>query len=201
VAKGGSVILIGHEGHDEVLGTMGQAPEQTILVQHEAQVAALEFPEDEALSYVTQTTLSVDETKGIIDALRARFPWIQGPAKDDICYATQNRQDAVKHLVNAESIDLLLVIGSQNSSNSKRLVEVANEAGVAGYLIDGAVEVDEAWLQGVRSVGVTAGASAPEDLVQELVSHLEQRGGVRREAVVAREDVVFALPPQLRESR
>jgi 4-hydroxy-3-methylbut-2-enyl diphosphate reductase len=201
VARGGSVILIGHEGHDEVLGTMGQAPEQTILVQHEAQVAALEFPEDEALSYVTQTTLSVDETKGIIDALRARFPWIQGPAKDDICYATQNRQDAVKHLVNAESIDLLLVIGSQNSSNSKRLVEVANEAGVAGYLIDGAVEVDEAWLQGVRSVGVTAGASAPEDLVQELVSHLEQRGGVRREAVVAREDVVFALPPQLRESR
>jgi 4-hydroxy-3-methylbut-2-enyl diphosphate reductase len=126
---------------------------------------------------------------------------VQGPAKDDICYATQNRQDAVKHLVNAESIDLLLVIGSQNSSNSKRLVEVANEAGVAGYLIDGAVEVDEAWLQGVRSVGVTAGASAPEDLVQELVSHLEQRGGVRREAVVAREDVVFALPPQLRESR
>ena len=201
VAKGGTVVLIGHAGHDEVLGTMGQAPERTVLVQSEAEVAGLEFAEDERLSYVTQTTLSVDETKGIIDALRARFPWIDGPAKDDICYATQNRQDAVKHLVGEESIDLLLVVGSQNSSNSKRLVEVARESGVGGYLIDGASEVDATWLEGVRRVGVTAGASAPEDLVEALVVELEKRGGIRRDTVVAREDVTFALPPQLRESK
>lgn len=201
IAKGGTVVLIGHAGHDEVLGTMGQAPERTVLVQSESEVAGLQFGEDEPLSYVTQTTLSVDETKGIIDALRARFPWIDGPAKDDICYATQNRQDAVKHLVVEESINLLLVVGSQNSSNSKRLVEVAREAGVAGYLIDGVSEVDAAWLEGARRVGVTAGASAPEDLVEALVADLESRGGTRRDAVVAREDVTFALPPQLRKSK
>jgi 4-hydroxy-3-methylbut-2-enyl diphosphate reductase len=199
VAKGGTVVLIGHAGHDEVLGTMGQAPERTVLVQTEAEVENLSFADDEPLSYVTQTTLSVDETRGIIDALRARFPRIQGPAKDDICYATQNRQDAVKHLVRADGIDLLLVIGSQNSSNSKRLVEVAREAGVNGYLIDGVADLDPAWLEGVQRVGVTAGASAPEDLVQELVADLEGRGGTRRLSVVAREDVTFALPPQLRE--
>lgn len=199
VGRGGTVILIGHAGHDEVLGTMGQAPDRTVLVESEADVAALEFGPDEALSYVTQTTLSVDETRGIIDALRARFPWIQGPAKDDICYATQNRQDAVKHLVRHEGVDLLLVVGSQNSSNSRRLVEVANEAGVAGHLIDGAQELQVAWLEGVRKVGVSAGASAPEHLVQELVAALETHGGVRRDAVVSREDVTFALPPQLRD--
>jgi 4-hydroxy-3-methylbut-2-enyl diphosphate reductase len=199
VSKGGTVVLIGHAGHDEVLGTMGQAPERTVLVQTEADVAGLDFPEAEPLSYVTQTTLSVDETKDIIDALRARFPWIEGPAKDDICYATQNRQDAVKHLVGHDGIDLLLVVGSQNSSNSKRLVEVARDAGVAGYLIDGAAELERSWLEGVERVGVTAGASAPEDLVEELVAALEAAGGVRRDSVVAREDVTFALPPQLRE--
>ena len=199
VAKGGKVILIGHAGHDEVLGTVGQAPEHTLLVQSVEEVAGLEFPADEALSYVTQTTLSVDETRGIIDALRDRFPWIQGPAKDDICYATQNRQDAVKYLVGEESIDLLLVVGSQNSSNSQRLVEVAKESGVSGFLVDAAEDVQDAWLEGVRRVGVSAGASAPEDLVQSLVVALEARGGMRRDAVVTEEDVTFALPPQLRD--
>jgi 4-hydroxy-3-methylbut-2-enyl diphosphate reductase len=197
VAKGGTVILIGHTGHDEVLGTMGQAPEHTVLVQSEDEVAALEFPPDEALSYVTQTTLSVDETRGIIDALRERFPRIEGPAKDDICYATQNRQDAVKYLVGDESIDLLLVVGSQNSSNSKRLVEVARESGVRGFLVDAAEDVKDEWLEESRRVGVSAGASAPEDLVESLVAALEVRGGIRRDTVVTEENVTFALPPQL----
>lgn len=200
VARGGTVILIGHSGHDEVLGTMGQAPGRTVLVETEAAVAGLDFPATEPLSYVTQTTLSVDETRSIIDALRARFPHIQGPARDDICYATQNRQDAVKHLVVEESIDLLLVIGSENSSNSKRLVEVALEHGVEAHLLDSAAELDAAWLASVNRVGVTAGASAPEDLVAELVAALEARGGIRRDAVVTEEDVVFALPPQLRDA-
>lgn len=198
VAHGGAVILIGHAGHDEVLGTMGQAPDRTFLVQSEDEVAALEFSSGEELSYVTQTTLSVDETRGIIDALRMRFPWIQGPAKDDICYATQNRQDAVKYLVGEESIDLLLVVGSQNSSNSKRLVEVARESGVRGFLVDSADDVKDEWLVDSRRVGVSAGASAPEDLVESLVAALENRGGIRRDAVVTGEDVTFALPPQLR---
>jgi len=197
VAKGGTVILIGHTGHDEVLGTMGQAPEHTVLVQSEDEVAALEFPPDEALSYVTQTTLSVDETRGIVDALRERFPRIEGPAKDDICYATQNRQDAVKYLVGDESIDLLLVVGSQNSSNSKRLVEVARESGVRGFLVDSAEDVKDEWLEESRRVGVSAGASAPEDLVESLVAALEVRGGIRHDTVVTEENVTFALPPQL----
>ena len=199
VAKGGAVILIGHAGHDEVLGTMGQAPEHTVLVQSEDEVTALEFSADEELSYVTQTTLSVDETRGIIDALRERFPWIEGPAKDDICYATQNRQDAVKYLVDDESIDLLLVVGSQNSSNSRRLVEVAKESGVRAFLVDSAHDVKDEWLAGSRLVGVSAGASAPEDLVESLVAALEERGGIRRDAVVTEENVIFALPPQLRD--
>jgi len=198
VEQGGTVVLIGHAGHDEVLGTMGQAPERTLLVQTEDDVASLDVPEGEALSYVTQTTLSVDECRGIIDTLRARFPHIQGPARDDICYATQNRQDAVKHLVQAEAIDLLLVVGSQNSSNSKRLVEVALQAGVSGQLIDSADDLREEWLEGVSRVGVSAGASAPEDLVIVLVEALQKRGGERRDTVVATEDVVFALPSQLR---
>ncbi|RKZ16289.1 4-hydroxy-3-methylbut-2-enyl diphosphate reductase [bacterium] len=198
VEQGGTVVLIGHAGHDEVLGTMGQAPERTLLVQTEDDVASLDVPEGEALSYVTQTTLSVDECRGIIDTLRARFPHIQGPARDDICYATQNRQDAVKHLVQAEAIDLLLVVGSQNSSNSKRLVEVALQAGVSGQLIDSADDLREEWLEGVSRVGVSAGASAPEDLVIDLVEALQKRGGERRDTVVATEDVVFALPSQLR---
>jgi 4-hydroxy-3-methylbut-2-en-1-yl diphosphate reductase len=198
VRSGGTVILIGHAGHDEVLGTMGQAPERMVLVESEADVTRLEFEPDEELSFVTQTTLSVDETRGIVDALRERFPRIQGPAREDICYATQNRQDAVKHLVNVDSIDLLLVVGSQNSSNSLRLVETACDAGVAGYLLDSADEFDPAWLNGVSRVGVSAGASAPEDLVEDLVRALESRGGHRTDRVVTEEQVSFSLPPQLR---
>jgi 4-hydroxy-3-methylbut-2-enyl diphosphate reductase len=199
VGKGSTVVLIGHAGHDEVLGTMGQAPERVLLVQNEDEVEQLEIAEGEPLFYVTQTTLSVDETRGIIDALRRRFPWIDGPAKDDICYATQNRQDAVKHLVDEETIDLLLVVGSQNSSNSLRLVEVAREKGVQGYLVDGVEDLDPAWLEGRQRVGVSAGASAPEDLVQSLVERLVELGGTRRDAVVTEENVVFALPSLLRD--
>ena len=196
--EGATVVLIGHDGHEEVEGTMGQAPERVVLVESEANVAALDFDRDTPLRYVTQTTLSVDETKGIIDALRARFPWIEGPAKDDICYATQNRQDAVKHLVDVERIDLLLVIGSTNSSNSQRLVEVARARGVDGYLIDGADDLDATWIEGKARVGITAGASAPEDLVQGVARRLESLGATVRDAVVTEEDVHFALPKQLR---
>ena len=197
--EGATVVLIGHEGHDEVLGTMGQAPERTVLVQSVDEVQRLDFDERTPLSYVTQTTLSVDETRGIIDALRQRFPWIEGPAKDDICYATQNRQDAVKHLVDRERIDLLLVIGSQNSSNSQRLVEVARERGAAGHLLDDADDLDPSWLEGVERVGVSAGASAPEDLVQGLAERLRELGGTVRDAVVTEENVTFALPAALRD--
>ena len=196
--EGATVVLIGHDGHEEVEGTMGQAPERVVLVESVADVERLDFDPSVPLSYVTQTTLSVDETKGIIDALRGRFPWIEGPAKDDICYATQNRQDAVKHLVDVEGIDLLLVIGSQNSSNSKRLVEVARDRGVEGHLIDGPDDLDVTWVEGKKRVGVTAGASAPEDLVQGVATRLESLGGTVRDAVVTEENVTFALPPQLR---
>ncbi len=193
-----TVVLIGHDGHEEVEGTMGQAPERVVLVQSVDDVADLDFDRDTPLSYVTQTTLSVDETKGIIDALRDRFPWIEGPAKDDICYATQNRQDAVKHLVDVEGIDLLLVIGSTNSSNSKRLVEVARDRGVEGHLVDGPDDLDASWVVGKSRVGVTAGASAPEDLVQGVAGRLRELGATVRDAVVTEENVTFALPPQLR---
>jgi 4-hydroxy-3-methylbut-2-enyl diphosphate reductase len=193
-----TVVLIGHDGHEEVEGTMGQAPERVVLVQSVDDVADLDFDRGTPLSYVTQTTLSVDETKGIIDALRDRFPWIEGPAKDDICYATQNRQDAVKHLVDVEGIDLLLVIGSTNSSNSKRLVEVARDRGVEGHLVDGPDDLDASWVEGKSRVGVTAGASAPEDLVQGVAGRLRELGATVRDAVVTEENVTFALPPQLR---
>jgi 4-hydroxy-3-methylbut-2-enyl diphosphate reductase len=198
VERGASVILIGHAGHDEVLGTLGQAPSRSYLVENVGQVEALRLKDERNLFYVTQTTLSVDETSEIVQALRTRFPHIQGPKKDDICYATQNRQDAVKHLVAEEAIDLLLVVGSTNSSNSQRLVDVAVESGVAGRLIDAAAEVDPAWLEGVRRVGLTAGASAPEDLVQGVVARLESIGGRVRELQYAREEVSFPLPPELR---
>lgn len=200
VAKGDTIILIGHADHDEVLGTMGQAPKRTVLVESVEQVADLEIEDPEHVSYVTQTTLSVDETRHIIEALRARFPKIGGPRKDDICYATQNRQDAVKAIVDQDAIDLLLVIGSANSSNSQRLVEVAREHGARGRLIDGPSDVDAEWLEGVRRVGVTAGASAPEDLVQGVVSALQELGGVARERSIVDEKVSFPLPPELRHS-
>jgi 4-hydroxy-3-methylbut-2-enyl diphosphate reductase len=194
---GKTIVLIGHSGHDEVLGTLGQAPARVRLVQNVEDVQRLQVEDPEQLYYVTQTTLSVDETREVVESLRERFPRIQGPAKADICYATQNRQDAVKELVK-DGMDLLLVVGSQNSSNSRRLVEVARENGVDGYLVDSAGDLVESWLDGRSHVGVTAGASAPEDLVQELVGRLVDLGGILREQVVTTEDVSFALPSKLR---
>ena len=195
--EGAVVLLIGHAGHDEVIGTLGQRPSKVLLVES-VEVARCIEPGDGPLYYVTQTTLSVDETREIVDVLRARFPRLSGPRKDDICYATQNRQDAVKAMVAAVPIDLLLVVGSENSSNSQRLVEVANERKVPARLIDAASDIDPAWLKGVRRVGVTAGASAPEDLVQGVVEFLRARGAAVREIEHVREDVHFPLPAELR---
>ncbi len=194
---GNTVILIGHEGHDEVLGTMGQAPGRVLLVESEEAVERLEVEDPHRLAYVTQTTLSVDETRGIVAALRSRFPAIAGPRKDDICYATQNRQEAVRRLVRDDHIELLLVVGSANSSNSRRLVEVANAQGAESRLIDGAGDLRDSWFASIRRVGVTAGASAPEDLVREVLDHLRELGGVVREHTVVDEVVTFPLPPEL----
>lgn len=198
---GRSVILIGHAGHPEVEGTMGQwNPANTgeiLLVESVEQVAELapKFPHE--LSYVTQTTLSVDDTKAIIEALRATFPDIQGPRKDDICYATQNRQDAVRRL--AEAVDLVLVVGSVNSSNSNRLRELAEKQGVPAHLIDGAEHIAREWLDGVTSIGVTAGASAPDKLVKEVIARLQSWGaGSVRELDGEPETITFALPKELR---
>ena len=166
-ADGYTIVLVGHDGHEEVEGTMGEAPDHIVLVQTEEDVDALELPDPEQVAYISQTTLSVDETRGIIERLRERFPTIVGPRTDDICYATTNRQAAVRKL--ATRCDLVLVIGSRNSSNSQRLVEVARDCGARAHLIDNAAELDEDWLEGVRTVGITSGASAPEMLVQELV--------------------------------
>ncbi len=198
---GRSVILIGHAGHPEVEGTMGQwNPANTgeiLLVESVEQVAELapKFPHQ--LSYVTQTTLSVDDTKAIIEALRATFPDIEGPRKDDICYATQNRQDAVRRL--AEAVDLVLVVGSVNSSNSTRLRELAEKQGVPAHLIDGAEHISREWLDGVTSIGVTAGASAPDKLVKEVIARLQSWGaGSVRELDGEPETITFALPTELR---
>lgn len=201
--KGHSVILIGHKGHPEVEGTMGryeqQAPEAQIhLVESPTDVLQLKLPLETQLSYVSQTTLSMDDTHSIIDALRSRFPNIAGPKKSDICYATQNRQDAVKEL--AQHSDLLLVVGSPNSSNSNRLREIAEKLGKPAYLIDGADDIDKNWLTGIEQVGVTAGASAPEKLVQRVVTQLQQWGG---ETVTENpgilEKVTFSLPKALQK--
>src|SRR5947208_6762179 len=167
-AQGYTIVLIGHEGHEEVEGTMGEAPDHIVLVETEEDVDRLEVPDADRIAYISQTTLSVDETRAIITRLRTRFPNITGPRTDDICYATTNRQAAVKQM--AEQCDLVLVIGSKNSSNSNRLVEVAREHGAAAHLIDNEGEVREEWLEGVRVVGITSGASAPDELVQRLVS-------------------------------
>ncbi len=180
-AAGYTVLLIGHEGHEEVVGTMGEAPEATVLVQDVAEAEALDLPADARLAYITQTTLSVDETSEIIGVLRRRFPAIHAPKKEDICYATSNRQWAVKEML--EEVDLLLVIGSRNSSNSNRLVDVARAGGVASYLIDDAGEIDAAWMEGVKTVGVTSGASAPEQLVDGVCDWFRERGVERIEAV------------------
>jgi 4-hydroxy-3-methylbut-2-enyl diphosphate reductase len=198
-AQGYTIVLIGHAGHEEVEGTMGEAPDQIVLVQDEAEVDQLEVADPSRMAYISQTTLSVDETRAIILRLRERFPQIVGPRTDDICYATTNRQTAVKQL--ARESDLVLVVGSRNSSNSSRLVEVAREYGAASYLIDNQTEVAEEWLEGVRVLGITSGASAPEGLVSELVERFRRRGSVDvRELEVVSEDVRFMLPKTIRQA-
>ncbi|HXF98616.1 MAG TPA: 4-hydroxy-3-methylbut-2-enyl diphosphate reductase [Gaiellaceae bacterium] len=195
--EGYTIVLIGHAGHEEVVGTMGEAPDATILVQTVEEAEALELPPDAKLAYVTQTTLSVDETAEIIKTLRRRFPGIRAPRKEDICYATSNRQWAVKEML--PEIDLLLVIGSKNSSNSNRLVETARAGGVPAHLIDDETEIEEAWLEGVETVGITSGASAPEKLVERVCDWFRARGVERIEAFrMVEEDVTFKLPVELR---
>ena len=199
--QGRECILIGHAGHPEVEGTMGQynaaSGGQMYLIEDEEQVAALEVQDAKNLAYVTQTTLSVDDTARVIDALRKRFPEIQGPRKDDICYATQNRQDAVKLL--AQKVGLVLVVGSTNSSNSNRLRELAERCGAEAHLIDNAEQINVEWLAGVSNVGVTAGASAPEVLVAEVIDRLREEGGVNVENLDGRpENISFSLPKALR---
>ncbi len=194
---GRDIVLIGHGGHQEVVGTMGQAPTASInLVETPEDVDALDLPEDSEVAYITQTTLSMDETAGVVDRLRQRFPLLHNPKKDDICYATQNRQDAVKQL--AERCDLIIVVGSQTSSNSKRLVEVSKDRSVPAYLVDEASEIDPAWLEGIGTVGLTSGASAPEVLVEEVIDWFAERGTDRVDTVmVIDEDVEFAMPSNL----
>jgi 4-hydroxy-3-methylbut-2-enyl diphosphate reductase len=199
VADGYTVVLIGHDGHEEVEGTMGEAPEHIVLVQSEEDVDALVVPDPQKLAFTTQTTLAVDETRSIVQRLRERFPAIVGPRTDDICYATTNRQAAVRKL--AEHCDLVLVVGSRNSSNSQRLVEVARDCGARSQLIDYADEVREEWLEGVRTLGITSGASAPEALVQELVAGLRERGVTDvSELTITQEDVRFMLPKAIRQT-
>ena len=193
VQRGYQIILIGHPGHDEVIGTMGQAPEATVLVKGVADVARLELTPDAKGIILTQTTLSQDDTREIVAALLARFPHLELPPSDDICYATQNRQSAVKQII--ARIDLLLVVGSQNSSNSRRLTEVARARGVAAYLIDGPDDIDSAWLQGAQCIGVTSGASAPEDIVQGVLAYLRQHGVASIAEIDAPDEgVTFTLP-------
>ena len=192
------IVLIGHEGHEEVVGTTGQAPEHIHLVDGVEEAASIQVRDPSKVAYLSQTTLSVDETNTTVEALRERFPLLQGPPSADICYATQNRQVAVKEIA-AES-DLVLVVGSRNSSNSVRLVEVALDAGAgAAYLVDDATEIDEAWLAGVTTVGLTSGASVPEVLVRGVLDWLAERGyGEVSEVESAKESLLFALPPNLR---
>jgi 4-hydroxy-3-methylbut-2-enyl diphosphate reductase len=198
-SEGYTIVLIGHDGHEEVEGTMGEAPEHIVLVETEADVDALDVPDPDKLAYISQTTLSVDETRAIINRLRERFPNITGPRTDDICYATTNRQAAVKQM--AALCDLVLVIGSRNSSNSNRLVEVARELGAESHLIDNEAQVEEAWLQDKRVVGITSGASAPEELVQRLVAFFRDRGTETvEEFQVVQEDVRFMLPKAIRQA-
>lgn len=197
-AKDGyTIIYIGHEGHDEVVGTMGEAPGHMVLVEDVAGVEALDLPADAKLAFLTQTTLSVDETRGIIAALRRRFPGIVGPSKDDICYATQNRQEAVTDLV--PEADVVVVLGSKNSSNSNRLAEIARQAGKPAHLIDTVKELDDGWFRPTDTVLMTAGASAPEEHVEACVSYLKATFGAEVEPRVVREEhVSFPLPRELR---
>ena len=196
-SEGFTIVLIGHEGHDEVIGTMGEAPERMILVETAEDVEKLTI-NPAKMAYLTQTTLSVDDANVVIDALRKKFPQIANPPKDDICYATQNRQEAVREL--AAEADLVLVLGSQNSSNSKRLAEIAGLLGPHAHLIDGVKEIRPEWFQGVENVLITAGASAPEDVVQECVEYLQREfGATFEEETIREENVHFPLPRTLRE--
>jgi 4-hydroxy-3-methylbut-2-enyl diphosphate reductase len=198
-SEGYTIVLIGHAGHEEVEGTMGEAPGHIVLIETEADAERLEVKDPTKVAYISQTTLSVDETQAIIDRLRERFPAIVGPRTDDICYATTNRQAAVKQL--ARECDLVLVIGSRNSSNSNRLVEVAREHGADSHLIDNEDEVREEWLTGKRVVGITSGASAPEELVQRLIAFFRDRGAADvQELEVVQEDVRFMLPKAIRQA-
>ncbi|WP_145292016.1 4-hydroxy-3-methylbut-2-enyl diphosphate reductase [Pirellulimonas nuda] len=195
--QGYTIFLIGHEGHDEVIGTMGEAPEAIVLVETPDQVDSLEVADESKLAYLTQTTLSVDDANRIIDRLRERFPGIHSPPKADICYATQNRQEAVA-LLSTEA-DLVLVLGSQNSSNSQRLAELARERGIDAHLIDGPQEIDVSWFNGVQTVLVTAGASAPETVVESCLDLLRDRFDATVEPrVIRKEEVTFPLPRELR---
>jgi 4-hydroxy-3-methylbut-2-enyl diphosphate reductase len=197
-AQGYTIVLIGHAGHEEVEGTMGEAPDNIVLIETEQDADALEVADPERVAFISQTTLSVDETAAIIRRLRERFPAIVGPRTDDICYATTNRQAAVRQM--AEHCDLVLVIGSKNSSNSNRLVEVARDHGADSHLIDNETQVREEWLEGKRTVGITSGASAPEELVQRLVDFFRARGTEHvEEFEVVQEDVRFMLPKEIRK--
>ncbi len=198
-AEGYTIVLVGHAGHEEVEGTMGEAPDHIVLIETEDDVDRLEVDDPDKVAYISQTTLSVDETRQIISRLREKFPGIVGPRTDDICYATTNRQAAVKQM--AEHCDLVLVIGSRNSSNSNRLVEVAREYGAESHLIDNESQVREEWLEGKRVVGITSGASAPEELVQRLVAFFRERGTEEvAEFEVVQEDVRFMLPKSIRQA-
>ena len=195
-----TIILIGHHNHVEVKGTVGEAPEHTLVVGTVEEVSDLKIPDEKKVGYITQTTLSLDDTAEIITALKVRFPEIKGPAKDDICYATQNRQNAVKAL--SKEVDLVLVVGAQNSSNSVRLLEVAETTGVKARRIESAAELDPEWLEEVRNVGITAGASAPEDIVQGIVAEISKMSSSSsvRDLEIVQEDVTFALPTVLRNA-
>ncbi|HEX2025748.1 MAG TPA: 4-hydroxy-3-methylbut-2-enyl diphosphate reductase [Actinomycetota bacterium] len=196
---GSTILLIGHEGHEEVIGTSGEAPDHIRLVGDVEEARTVDVPDPSNVSYLSQTTLSVDETNEIIDVLRRRFPDIQGPPRDDICYATQNRQDAIKEV--ARRSDVVLVIGSDNSSNSNRLVEVSRTLGTPAYLVDDETEIDEAWIEGAETIGVTSGASAPEWLVDRVVGWLRDRGATDIDEVrVVDEHMAFGLPRGVRDS-
>jgi 4-hydroxy-3-methylbut-2-enyl diphosphate reductase len=192
-----SIVLIGHEDHDEVIGTLGEAPDRIFVVDSVDEAERLHVPNPEKIAYLTQTTLSVDDTHDVIEALRHRFPKIVGPSRNDICYATQNRQAAVKNIAN--DVDVLLVIGAANSSNANRLVEVSKTAGTRAYLINDVNDIRAEWLAGARRIGVTAGASTPEVLVTQTVEALRGRGVTVREVHVVEEDVRFALPQELEQ--
>jgi len=198
--EGRPIVLVGHQGHDEVVGTMGHAPEHIQLIGSAEEAEALRVPDPDRVAVITQTTLSLDDTSTVVDVLRRRFPGIEAPTRDDICYATQNRQVAVKAL--ARRAPVILVIGSKNSSNSNRLAEVAQAAGARAYLIDDISQIEPAWLEGVECLGITAGASAPEHLVDEVVRFFRARGATDIEEIEATtEEVAFALPPELVRDR